>query len=277
MNKNIDEKVVADFGREWSKFDQSGVAGDELQNIFEQYFSLFPWENLPPGAEGFDLGCGSGRWAFFCAPRVGRLHCIDPAKPALEVAGKNLSGFNNCIFHNAGVDEMPLNDGSMDFGYSIGVLHHTPDTAAGIRTCVRKLKPGAPFLIYLYYAFDNRPLWFKALWRASDILRRGISILPYPLKYVASQVIALLVYFPLSRFAGIAERLGLKVSHIPLSSYRDKSFYTLRTDALDRFGTRLEKRFTRNQIEKMMIDAGLERITFRDQEPYWCAIGYRSA
>ncbi len=277
MNKNINEKVVADFGREWSKFDQSVVAGEELQNIFEQYFSLFPWKSLPPDAEGFDLGCGSGRWAYFCAPRVGRLHCIDPAKSALEVAGKNLSGFNNCTFHLAGVDDMPLDDGSMDFGYSIGVLHHTPDTAAGIITCARKLKPGAPFLIYLYYAFDNRPLWFKAVWRVSDILRRSISILPYPLKYVASQVIALLVYFPLSRFAGIAERVGLNVSHIPLSSYRNKSLYTLRTDALDRFGTRLEKRFTRNQIEKMMLEAGLEKITFRDQEPYWCAIGYRSA
>lgn len=26
---------------------------------------------------GFDLGCGSGRWAFFVAPKVAKLHCID--------------------------------------------------------------------------------------------------------------------------------------------------------------------------------------------------------
>jgi hypothetical protein len=61
----------------------------------------------------------------------------------------------------------------------------------------------------------------------------------------------------------------------PLWFYRDKSFYMLRTDALDRFGTRLEQRFTRAEIESMMQAAGLERIAFSDAPPYWCAVGYR--
>lgn len=277
ITKNIDEQVVADFGREWSQFDQSGVPIEELRITFEQYFSLFPWEMLSPDAEGFDLGCGSGRWAYFCAPRVGKLHCIDPAVAALKVAEKNLSQLNNCIFHNAGVDDIPLEDGSMDFGYALGVLDHIPDTEDGVRRCARKLKPGAPLLVYLSYAFDNRPPWFKAIWRASDILRRGISILPYPLKYLASQTIALFVYYPLSRSARFAEKLGLNVDNLPLSSYREKNFYTLRTDALDRFGTRLEKRFTKSQIEQLMIKAGFEGIEFRNKEPFWCAIGYRTA
>ena len=63
----------------------------------------------------------------------------------------------------------------------------------------------------------------------------------------------------------------------PLSAYGTKSYYSLRTDALDRFGTRLEKRFTRKQITHMMVAAGLERIAFRDEEPFWCALGYKEA
>jgi len=274
---NIDERVVADFGKEWSSFDQSGVPMEELQISFEQYFSLFPWQSLPPNAEGFDLGCGSGRWAYFCASRVGKLHCIDPSPSALEVAKKKLSQFNNCIFHNNGVDHIPLEDSSMDFGYSLGVLHHIPDTSDGLKHCAKKLKPGAPFLAYIYYAFDNRPFWFKSLWRMSDILRKIISIMPYPVKYVITQLIAIVVYFPLSRIARVAASCGLNVSNFPLSIYKDRSFYSLRTDALDRFGTRLEKRFTKKQIKQMMIDAGLENINFRDQEPFHCAIGYRAA
>lgn len=277
MSKNIDEQVVSDFGREWSKFDQSGMPFDELKKNFEEYFSLFPWDMLPQQAEGFDLGCGSGRWAFFCAPRVGKLHCIDPAMSAIEVAKGKLSKFGNCVFHVAGVDDIPLNDGSMDFGYSLGVLHHIPDTTKGVTSCVKKLKPKAPFLVYLYYAFDNRPAWFKAIWKVSDVLRRGISVLPYPVKYFLSQSIALFVYFPLSRLARICEYFRLDVSSFPLSAYRNKSFYTLRTDALDRFGTRLEKRFTKRQIEEMMLKAGLERIEFSDEGPYWCAIGFKAA
>src|SRR5258705_2398543 len=132
MSKNIDEQVVSDFGKEWSQFDQSGAPLDELKRNFEEYFSLFPWNRLPQQAEGFDLGCGSGRWAFFCAPRVGKLHCIDPAQAAIEVAKRKLAEFGNCVFHVAGVDEIPLADGSMDFGYSLGGLHHIPDTTRGL-------------------------------------------------------------------------------------------------------------------------------------------------
>ena len=51
----------------------------------------------------------------------------------------------------------------------------------------------------------------------------------------------------------------------------------MRTDARDRFGTRLERRFTASEISQMMRAAGLERITFSDDAPYWCAVGYREA
>jgi SAM-dependent methyltransferase len=277
MRGNVDHEVVRDFGREWARFDQSGVPTAELERIFSRYFSLFPWERLPPSAAGFDLGCGSGRWAYFCARRVGRLHCIDPSAAALEVARKRLAGLGNCLVHHAAVDAIPLDDASLDFGYSLGVLHHVPDTAKGIRSCVRKLKPGAPFLLYLYDAFDNRPRWFRTVWRLSDVLRRGVSVLPYPIKYVTTQALAIFVYYPLARLARALERLGIDVGGLPLSAYRDKSFYTMRTDALDRFGTRVERRFTKREIEAMMRDAGLERIAFSPHEPFWCAIGYRTA
>ena len=49
----------------------------------------------------------------------------------------------------------------------------------------------------------------------------------------------------------------------------------MRTDALDRFGTRLEQRFSRPEIEAMMIAAGLGEIVFRDDIPDWVACGRR--
>jgi len=273
--RNIDDKVVNDFGLEWSKFDQTGALPDELFKIFLRYFSQFPWDHLPENAKGFDLGCGSGRWATFVAPRVLELNCIDPSEKALTVAKNNLKEYPNCKFHLAGVDAIPFADNSMDFGYSLGVLHHVPDTAAGIKKCVEKLKPGAPFLIYLYYAFDFRPIWFKAIWRASDLVRRLLSRSPYFVKYVASQLIALVIYLPFAKLANFFEKCGGGIGAIPLSEYRNKSFYIMRTDALDRFGTRLERRFTKNQIYKMMLDAGLTKVTFSDNSPFWCALGYK--
>jgi ubiquinone/menaquinone biosynthesis C-methylase UbiE len=273
---NIAPKTVAGFGDEWERFDQTGLSNKERDEAFASYFAVFPWDKLASHAVGCDIGCGSGRWAQSAAPRVGHLHCVDPSS-AIEVARRNLHDSPNVTLHKAGVDDLPFTDGSLDFAYSLGVLHHIPDTQAAMASCVRKLKPGAPFLVYLYYAFDNKPAWFRMVWKASDHLRRFVSIQPHWLRYVLSQILAVLIYFPLVRGAWLGERIGLNVENWPLSGYRNNSFYTMRTDALDRFGTRLEHRFTRMEIEAMMVQSGLEDIRFSDTLPYWCAVGTKKA
>lgn len=277
QSPNIDRRTVEGFGREWAAFDQHGLGPDEQRRMFDQYFSVFPFDDLPPDSEGFDLGCGSGRWAALAAPRVGLLHCIDPAPLALDVCRRRLAAAGNVTFHVASADSIPLPEDSQDFGYSLGVLHHIPDTARAMRDCVRKLKPGAPFLVYLYYSFDNRPAWFRSLWRASDLGRSVISRLPFGVRKMLTSAIAAVVYWPLARFAARREDAGADVGNWPLSAYRRASFYTMRTDALDRFGTRLEQRFSREEIERMMRSAGLEDIVFRDAEPYWVACGRKRA
>lgn len=274
---NIDAATVKGFGEEWDAFDQSRLDPAEHRRLFDAYFSLFPFDQLPPDAEGFDLGCGSGRWAALMESRVGKLHCIDPSEKALAVARRRLADSRTATFYLAGAGDIPLADGSQDFGYSLGVLHHIPDTQRAMWDCVRKLKPGAPFLVYLYYRFDNRPWWFRQLWRISEGGRAAISRLPFGLRKATTNVIATLVYWPLARSAKLLERAGARVGAFPLSVYRDCSYYTMRTDALDRFGTRLEQRFTRPEIEHMMTSAGLVDIRFRDGEPYWVACGRRGS
>ena len=275
--RNVDPATVRGFGEEWSAYDQSRLQGVEYQKLFDGYFAIFPFDELSEDAEGFDLGCGSGRWAAGVAPRVGTLHCIDPSEEALAVARRQLADLPNVRFHLASVDSIPLEDGSQDFGYSLGVLHHVPDTAGALADCVRKLKPGAPFLLYLYYRLEGRPLWFRAIWRSTELGRQVIARLPFPARKAATTAIAALVYWPLARIAGVGERLGLDVAHVPLSAYRYRSFYSMRTDALDRFGTRLEQRFSRDEIAAMMRKAGLTDIDFSDREPFWVALGRKAA
>lgn len=272
---NIDLETVDGFGQEWAAYDQSSFAGHDYDHWFDHYFGLFPFESLPPNAEGFDLGCGSGRWAAGVALRVGLLHCIDPAANALVVAQARLKDFPNIRFHLASSDMIPLADSSQDFGYSLGVLHHIPDTAQALKDCVRKLKIGAPFLVYIYYALENRPFWYRAIWQASDRCRRAISRMPFPLRKGVTTLIAAVVYWPLARTAAVADWVGLNTWHMPLQTYSRRAFYSMRTDALDRFGTKLEQRFSRAETQKMMEDAGLDDIRFVDRMPYWTACGIR--
>lgn len=274
MTQNVDQKTVKSFGDEWSRFDQSRLSLADATKAFEDYFAHFPWESLPPGATGFDMGCGTGRWAKLAAPRVGHLHCIDPSS-ALEVARAALASLPNVTFHSAAVGDDVLPKGSQDFGYSLGVLHHVPDTAAAIASCAGLLKPGAPFLVYLYYAFDNRGPGYRFLWKLSDGVRRVICRLPAGLKHLTTDFIALTVYWPAARLSLGLEKAGIGVGSLPLSHYRDHSLYTMRTDARDRFGTPLEQRFTRDEINAMLRAAGFDQIRFSDRPPFWCAVGIK--
>ena len=274
MNKNIDDKVVNEFGNEWTEFDQSELSNDELNSIFHEYFQIFPWKKLNKNSKGFDLGCGSGRWAKCVAPKVGHLHCLDPSN-SIIVAKKNLENFDNCTFYQKGVDELPFDDNSMAFGYSLGVLHHIPDTLDGMKKCVDKLKKDSPFLVYLYYAFDNQPFWYRLIWKFSDFFRRIISKFPFKLKLVLTNIIAFLIYLPLATLSKILKNIGFNIHSFPLSNYHDKSFYTMKTDALDRFGTRLELRYTKKEIIDMMEKSGLKDIIFSTSNPFWCAVGIK--
>ena len=272
--KNIDLKTVESFGDEWGRFDQTGMSDEEAEKVFNGYFSIFNWNALPDQPIGFDMGCGSGRWAKWVAPKVGQLHCIDPSS-ALEVAKKILPNHKNIIFHHASVDNVALPDASQDFGYSLGVLHHIPDTAEAIKSCSRLLKPNAPLLLYLYYAFDNRNILFKLIWKASNFIRNLIHPLPPGVKHSITDLIAIFIYFPLAKLSKILTTIGIPTNSIPLAFYQKHSLYTMRTDARDRFGTPLEQRFSQSQIMLMMEDAGFHDIEFSSEEPYWCVIGYK--
>ncbi len=277
--QNIDARTTEGFGLEWSTFtqDSSDLTAEERLRLFDQYFRIFPWSDLPRDAQGLDAGCGTGRWGVLVAPRVGRLHLLDASRQALEVAKRNLAHAGNVEFHLASVGDIPLPDRALDFAYSLGVLHHVPDTLDALRQIGSKLKPGAPLLIYLYYALDNRPIWFRVVWKATNLARLGISRLPARAKLLASQLIAVTVYWPLARLSALLHSVGLPTKSIPLEAYKDLSFYTMRTDAYDRFCTALEKRFTRAEIENMLRSAGFDHIEFSEEVPFWCAVARRAA
>lgn len=278
-DKNLDLSVARGFGREWSTFrqDSDHLSQQQRQAIFDDYFCIFPWHLLPPGGGvGLDVGCGTGRWSMLVAPGVQHLHLLDPSAEALSVAKENLRGVNNVSYHLDSVAAIPLPPKSLDFAFSLGVLHHVPDTEAAIAAIADKLKPSAPFLIYLYYALDNRPVWYRLLWRITDLARFIVSRLPHPLRLMISQTVAALIYWPLARIARLVSRCGRSASALALSYYADKSFYVMRTDAYDRFCTRLEKRFRRTEIERMLTRAGFKDIRFSDKQPFWCAVGVKS-
>ena len=234
---NKDRDTVAAFSNQWARFEDMKRDPKEVRALFDRFFSIFPWDKVSKESVGFEMGCGSGRFAQFVAPEVKEIICVDAAPDAIRVAKGKLAHLDNVTFLNESVGDVSIDDESMDFGYSYGVLHHVPETPRAIADCVRLLKPGAPFLIYLYYRFDNKPAWFKAIWWLSNFIRVAVAVMPMGVRNVCCDVLAVVLYWPLGRFAGLCERLGVNVEHFPLADFRKATFARMRSNSRDRFGT----------------------------------------
>lgn len=270
---NIDPKTVASFGSEWEKFSQFSEI--EIENIGNEYFDICNDTHLNKSTLALDMGCGSGRWSKYLSKKVKFIEAIDPST-AVITAREFLSGNENVRVTQASADNIPFADSSFDFVFSLGVLHHIPDTRLALKNCISKVKSNGHLLIYLYYSLDNRGILYKSIFHLSSIFRFLISKLPDFLKKTTCDLIAFLVYIPLSRLGGFLKSIGLSSWHsVPLAYYHDKSINILRNDALDRFGTPLEQRFSKKQITEMLESEGMTNIAFSEKAPYWHVIAQK--
>jgi SAM-dependent methyltransferase len=270
---NIDMQTVDSFGEEWQAF--HGFDESEIQKLGDEYFDIITPQMLNASTSVLEVGCGSGRFLKYLDDKAGLLVGVDPSH-AIYAADNLIGTKENVMLVKASANDLPFADESFDFVYSIGVLHHIPDTAKAMQACVNKVKKGGYFFTYLYYNLDNRGFLFRTVFNVSTLLRKGVSKLSPTPKKIVCDVLAVGLYMPfvgLSRFLkllGVKERVRSK---IPLYGYENKSFYIIRNDSLDRFGTPLEQRFTKKQIQEMMERCGLTEIVFSNNIPYWHAVG----
>lgn len=275
LNGNLDEETVNSFGDEWQKFNH--FTDEEIEKIGDEYFDIVPESILNSNTIVLDVGCGTGRWSKYLANKVKFIEAIDPSE-AIISACQVLKQDKNVRVTKAATDNIPFNDQSFDFAISLGVLHHIPDTKKALHDMVQKVKIHGHVLIYIYYSLDNRGFLFKLLFFLSNIIRFFISKLPKSIKQVVCELIAIFIYYPFIFIGSLIKSLfpGSNLwKKVPLSYYIGKSYNVVRNDTLDRFGTPLEQRFSKNEIYQMMIDAGLSDITFSQQTPYWHAFGTR--
>lgn len=272
-DQNLDQKVIDRFGHEWSSFNYTDIQSSEaLDTQFSAYCSpldllLFDKSKAIAG----DFGAGSGRWSSRLLANFSTVYALEPSDRAIEILQLKFQSEPQIIILKETVGGNSIPDASLDLGMSLGVLHHIPDTGLAIKDLSKKIKPGGYFLCYLYYKVEGKPFYYRFIFRAVNITRRLISLLPYPLIAILSRVIAISVYWPLARLSRMLARIGINTSNVPLHHYAEMPFVMLANDALDRFGTSLEQRFNKKEIITMLENANFDVTTllFSDKEPFW--------
>jgi len=158
------QHYAASFGFQWHRYQKTQLDHDDVREAdlnFRMKTALRP-EDLK-GKLVLDVGCGMGRFAEVATAWGARVVGID-LSAAAEVAAKNLADREFVAFQ-ADVFALPFAPDSFDLIYSMGVLHHTPDCEAAVKTLGKYLKPGGILAVWLYSGYNK---WY----RFSDFWRR---------------------------------------------------------------------------------------------------------
>ena len=272
-DENIDQGVIDGFGHEWAAFDYAET--ETAEALDAQFLAYCAPLNLsqfdPANSLAGDFGAGSGRWSSRLVPYFSRVYALEPSDGASAVLKKKFAKDPKIVVlqETVGVNSIPV--GSLDLAMSLGVLHHIPDTALAIKDVTRSIKPGGVFLCYLYYSLENKPTYYRLIFKGVNVVRRVISASPQPVRRLSATIIAALVYWPLARLSKVLSKFGRNTSNLPLHHYAEMPFVMLANDALDRFGTSLEQRFSKAEITEMLraADFDLTTLTFSEIEPFW--------
>lgn len=154
------EAYTASFGYQWNRFDV--VQEEEDAATFAAKAGVRP-EKLT-GCQVLDVGCGGGRYCRVLAPHASFVMGVDHSR-AVEKARAVTAGRRNVQFLQADLNALPLREASFDFVFSIGVLHHGPDTKAGFNAISRLVRPGGRLSVWVY----RRNTWPQE--RVNDGLR----------------------------------------------------------------------------------------------------------
>ena len=246
-------RTQASFGYEWTEFSDWQPSGEVN---FLDYFEGAPLASLRD-ATVLDAGCGMGRHATQMASHAGHVVAVD-FSAAIEQARRNAAGRGNVDCVQADLTDMPFADGTFDYVYSIGVLHHLADTPGAIRRVVEKAKIGGRVRIYLYW---KRSGVSGVLLRGVTLARRLTTRLPFPvlkgLSWVLGMALMAGVVLPYRAMTWAGARVH---QGWPLFVYTKYPFNVLYNDQFDRFSAPIEQRFSPEEVKRMAEDAGLRDI-----------------
>ena len=265
-------RTLVSYSYQWRRFRRMLP---QWEQVFRECVDPIP-PSFFPGRVGLDAGCGFGRSLYYAATYGAEMIGLDLSE-AVEAARANTRHLPNAHVVQGDIVHPPVRRQSLDFVYSIGVLHHLSDPEAGFRALTTRLKPGAPIFIWVYSRGRGRQIrWFTRMRRIST--RLPVRCLePLALGGASLQWLCWIVPARiLNRFRltqGLARRL-------PFTWHGRFPFYVLYTDWFDGLSVPLVAYYRREEIAAWYQRAGLERAALPEAwgtEGFGRAIGYAPA
>lgn len=128
-----------------------------------------------------DLGCGTGQTSELVAPFARRVIAVDDSVAMISAARKRLAPFDNVDLRQGTLEQLPIDDASLDVAFMFLVLHYVVEPEHAIAEAHRVLKPSGRLIIVDMTPHDREELVHEMghVWRGfseqqlNEVLQRA--------------------------------------------------------------------------------------------------------
>lgn len=262
---DVRDDYCGNFGfqwRYWKTIQIDRLSGHGLSQ--SRFFRDTGWDPVwLAGKTILDCGCGAGRFADVAAGFGARVVACD-ISAAVEACRDNTVARDGRVQPiQASLFDLPLRAGSFDGVFCMGVIQHTPDPSALMRSLPHFLKPGGR-LVYNFYEADFWP-WLQI---PKYVLRLITPRLPVKATLALSRFLVAL-FHPLTSRLATAPKIRIVNHVIPICTVHEASLsreqqriWTL-LDTFDWYSPLYEKRQNHLRVARLLRDSGLVDVTSR--------------
>jgi SAM-dependent methyltransferase/uncharacterized protein YbaR (Trm112 family) len=270
MNRRMEglENISRTFGFEWKahhdgKFEQETVYGHTPETDWRNFLDrLGTTDEEVRQSAVLDAGCGSGNFTRLAAEHGAKIAIGIDIHDEVDGAFAHCRELDNAHIVQGNVLAPPFKPAAFDLAWCSGVLHHTPDPAAGHRSLSRLVAPAGTLYVYVYSKRFNPFRFVKTLLDGVRITR-----LPQPLLLAFCKLISI-------PSLGLLQAYRLVRKLPPLRAQSPRALRTVRARGLreiqltwfDALSPEFNSRHTEAEVVGWFRQAGFERIT-PNEEP----------
>ena len=268
------------FGEQWNAFAKSQIDTDIVHESQIRFDSEVGWnEGQLLGKLVVEFGSGAGRFVDIASKRSAKLVVGLDATDAVDAAQNNLVDRDNVLFVQGDIFASPFRNRCFDFGYSIGVLHHTPEPENGFQKLAEIVKDKGSVAVSLYeislYARPNRSslkvstielLWALNIWR-SMLFRTVTTRIPTSAFLLYCKTIVPVLHFinkiPILRYSRYL---------LPSTCYRHLPVIWSMVDTYDSYVTKIVHQYRGKDVFQWFLHLNMNNIVLRNSRAGWVSI-----
>ena len=274
------------FGEQWNRFAKTQIDNNLLNESELRWESEIGWDrNELLGKKIIEFGSGAGRFVDLVSKRGADLVVGVDASSAVDAAQKSFQDRNNIFFIQANIFLPPIKPKYFDFGYSIGVLHHTPDPEKAFRILVSLLNKKAQIGVSLYeISLFDRPnrnsfkqstielFWAINLWRV-EFFRLFTTKLPDKI-----MILYCLYFVPFLHYLNKIPIIRILRYFFPSTCYRELSPEWSMCDTNDTYSTKIVHMYRHKDIFHWFMRMNIQKIIVHNSISGWVSLtGYISS